>query len=158
MKKFLNMNFVMYILIFAAFIAVALAESKDWKCGEPYNIFTKCEENNNGMPYRGSKPSEDDSCDELLGKIDVAANATSNSIKWRRSFFVAVLISLLIFVLVITPSGLPPWPQFYLVVLISFAVMYGNLNYYDYHLYNTPRNYIFESTAMIGEKIENDNC
>ncbi len=157
MKKILNIKFVMYILIFALLIVVAKIESRDWKCGNAYHIFTECQEAE-GMPYKGSKPSEDDSCTKLLGKIDIAAQTTSNAIEWRRSFVVAVIISLIIFVLVITPSGLPPWTQFYLVVLISFSVIYCNLTYYDTHLYSTPRNNIFKSTAMIKGNIKHNNC
>lgn len=158
MKKSLIVNLIMYFLIFVAFIAVARIESKDWNCEGAYNFLSKCQEEGNGAPYKGSNPSEYDSCSILLGKIDIAAKTTSNAVNWRRSFVVAVIISLLIYVLVITPSNLPAWTQFYLVVFISAVIIYYNLSYYDYHMYNTPRNNILESTAMVEEKIERGEC
>lgn len=151
MKNFITLNVLMYILIFGLTVYVSLAEGKEWKCYDPYNVFSKCEKAD-GMPYRGSKPNPSDDCSTLLKKINIAAGASSKSIIWRRSLVLSVIIAFVAFILVITPGSLPSWTKFYLVTLIGIVFIYYSLNYYDYHKYNTPREYITESTEMIKKK------
>lgn len=145
---------VMYVIILGLALFLASSEHKDWGCEDPYILFEKCKPAE-GMSYRGSKPEKDDDCSTLLKKINIAASAPSKSIKWRKSFVVSVIISLLIFGLVVSPGRLPKWTTFYLSVLIGFAVVYFSLNFYDFHKYNTPREYIAEATDMIAT---NNTC
>jgi len=147
----------MYVVIFGLSIFVLLTEQADWKCPGVTNYLFNCQ-GEGGMPYRGAKPSQSDTCSQLLSKINLAASSSSKSIKWRRSFLLAVLIALLVFVLVVTPGKLPSWTQFYITVIIITTIFYFNLNYHDYHKLNIPRDYIAESSALIEEKIRKGEC
>ena len=152
-----SVNVVMYLIIFGLVVFVFLTEQADWKCPGVTNFLFNCE-GEEGMPYKGSKPHKNDGCNELLAKINIAAAAQGNSIKWRRSFMLAVLITVIVFSLVLTPGKLPIWIQFYIVVIIITSILYFNMNYYDYHKYNIPRNYIKESTGILAQKINSDTC
>ncbi len=110
------------------------------------------------MPYRGSKPILSDRCPQLLKKIEIAANAEKNSIKWRRSFILAAVICLLVYGLVVMPGRLPEWTQMYVAAIIATFVLYFNFNYYSYHRYKKPTKYIEEATALLAEKIAKNQC
>ncbi len=149
--KLLTTNTLMYLLIFLATIIVFRIEKSEWECVNPYEWWKPCKIDE-GMPYRGSKPEPSDDCSILLNKINIAAGAEQASIKWRRAFILAVLTTLLSFVLVITPASLPEWNTFYVVVLIGWTVIYFNLNNYSYHKYNVPQDYITKSVELLREK------
>ena len=153
----MTMNVLMYLLLFGAAVAVYLIEKRDWVCTNSYDLWATCHKGD-GMPYRGSKPSPSDSCPTLLKKIDLAANAERNSIKWRRSLILAATICVLVFGLVVMPGRLPEWTQMYVAVLLTTFVLYFNFNYYSYHRYKEPTEYIEESTDLLGEKIARGQC
>lgn len=153
MDLFFNLDYIMYGVLLVIVILVSYIESRDWKCENSYDITQPCKQND-GMPYRGSKPDDEDSSEILLRKINKASEAEQNSIKWRRSVVMAITITFLIYVLVITPSSLPKWTEFYLVSIIAAAVMYYNFNYYSYHNYKKPQEYIEKCTTLLGERIK----
>jgi len=152
MNDVLTLNVLMYLLIFGAAIIVAVIESRDWRCTNSYDLLSGCDKGE-GMPYRGSKPSDSDNYNELLSKISLAAKSEKRSIKWRRAFVLATTIATLIFVLVVTPASLPEWTKFYLAVIIGAAVMYYNFNYYSYHLYREPQINIDDAVLLLKNKI-----
>jgi hypothetical protein len=153
----LTVNVLMYILLFGAVIVVHLIERRDWECTNPYKLLEECHEGN-GMPYNGSKPTQTDGCKDLLKKINIAAGAEQKSIKWRRSFILSVIICILVFGLVVMPGNLPYWPYMYAAIIISTFVLYFNFNYYSFHRYNRPTEYIKESIALLFEKISLGQC
>lgn len=156
-RDLLTLNTLMYLFLFGAILLVCTIEKRDWVCTNSYDLWTSCYEGD-GMPYRGSKPSLSDDCQTLLKKVDMAANAETHSIKWRRSFALGAIICLLIFGLVVTPGQLPEWTQMYVAIIIATSVLYFNFNYYSYHRFKKPAEYIEESTDLIREKIVKGQC
>lgn len=156
-KDILTVNVLMYFLLFGAVIIIYLIEKRDWGCINSHNLWESCYKGD-GMPYRGSKPILSDRCPQLLKKIEIAANAEKNSIKWRRSFILAAVICLLVYGLVVMPGRLPEWTQMYVAAIIATFVLYFNFNYYSYHRYKKPTKYIEEATALLAEKIAKNQC
>ena len=142
---------VMYLLIFGIAIVVALIEGRDWKCLNAYSP-EGCI-SGEGMPYRGSKPESSDDVSTLLNKIDIAASAETESIKWRRALTLGVASVLLTSILVFTPGKLPKWTKFYTATLLMTTVLYYSFNYYSYHMYQTPQNNIRKTTELLRKKI-----
>jgi len=151
--KWLTLNVLMYGLLLVALFIVNRIEQNDWHCHNPYEWWEKCKVADEGMAFRGSTPKQGDSSRVLLDKIDNAAGAENNSIKWRRTLIVSTIIVFLIFVLVITPANLPEWNIFYLSILISWAILYFNFSNYSYHKYGDARRNIEASTNMLRENL-----
>ena len=141
-------NVIMYILLFGFTLLVYNIEKRDWTCTNSYDLAEKCKVGD-GMPYHGSKPEEGDDHRTLVKKINIAAGAEPNSIKWRRALTLAVSICLVLFLLVITPGNLPQWTQMYICVIIATFILYFSFNYYSYHRFKTPKEYIEKSTEML---------
>ncbi len=144
-----GLNFWMYIVIIAFTLWILSVEDRDWRCSDPSPL-KEC--TGEGMPIRGSKPSDEDDCNTLLNKVDLASETEKRSIKWRRSFVTSIIIATLLFALVINPGKLPIWTTFYLAVIVIFVIIYTQLNWYTFHRFNISEEYIKESTSLIREK------
>lgn len=148
LRKYLTLNTYMYILLAIFLLAVYLIEKRDWTCMNSYDLTDACIKGD-GMPYRGSRPLETDSPKELLQKINIASRTEQNSIKWRRAFILSCSIMFLVYILLITPSSLPHWTTFYLATITGFSVLYFSFNYYSYHRFKKPGEYIRLSTKYL---------
>ena len=104
------------------------------------------------MSFSFTNPEDGDSCDTILNKVRKALGAEQASIKWRRSFTMAVAIMALAFILVITPGKLPDWKMFYLAVLICYSVMFYNFNYYSYHVFGVAEEWGKRNIDKLYEK------
>ena len=71
----------------------------------------------------------------MLKKIDRAAQAERQNIKWRQAMYLAIGLSFAVFLLIATPGKLPDWPVFYTAAAVLFAVLYIHSNWYSYHRY-----------------------
>lgn len=149
--KLWSVNTLMYILLLVMLFVVHRVEQNDWECSNAYEWWEKCVPDE-GMPYRGSTPNKSDSADTLLNKINIAAGVEDKSIKWRRSFIMAVICSFLIFVLVITPGTLPVWYTFYLTVFLLSGSWYFHFANYSYHKFKPAEQNIYDSTSLLREK------
>lgn len=153
MKNYGGLFMILMIIVAAVF--VKYMDNQDWYCprifGNPEGV---CDWTN-GMPYRNSTPEEGDSASQLLDRIESAAGAERKSIKWRKSFFLAVVIAVLVYALVITPGRLPcdRWPEFYTCIIIGFSVLYFHFNWYSYHRFNVPEENINKALDMLREKL-----
>jgi len=148
----MDMNVIMYILLFGTVVYITLMEHADWFCSDLHGFtFTECK--GEGLPYRGSTPSSSDSILTLLHKIDIGSKAENNSIKWRKAALLSVIIVLALFTLVCTPGSLPEWNIFYTGSFISFAVLYFMLNFYSYHYSSLPEKNIRDSVKLLKEKL-----
>lgn len=87
------------------------------------------------MPIRDTEPAPSDTCETILQKIDRASRAEKANIKWRQCVYIAIGISLALFLLIVSPGKLPNWPVFYSSVIIIFAIQYTHMNWYSYHRY-----------------------
>ena len=144
-------NVVMYTILLGITLIVLNIERRDWSCTNAYDLLEECKVGSGTMFY-GSKPEEGDEAHTLLKKINIAAGAETNSIKWRRALTLAVSICLVLFLLVITPGNLPQWTQMYICVIIATVILYFSFNYYSFHRFGTPRKYIEESTEMLARR------
>lgn len=142
-------NVVMYVLVLALCIYAIFMEKQDVSCPYPNASKEECELQG-GMSFGGPHPSEDDSCDELLKKIDKAAGYEVNSVKWRRNFLSSVAIT---FVGTLIMNGsLPNWHIFYLYLIISFIILTAITLWYTYHVYRVAEGKIFDATDILRNK------
>lgn len=124
----------MYLILAAVTIFVFRVENKDIKCPTPDSNEQECK-NGGGMSFSYTKPLSSDTCQQLISKIEKGAGAEQASIKWRRSLIMAVTTMVTMWFLVGTPGGLPDWKILYLSVLIAYVILFGNYNYYSYHVF-----------------------
>lgn len=142
----------MYALIVGILILVFMLESSDWLCDDIWgNMLTVCK--GEGMPCRGSLPSEDDNVQALMGRIKSAAKAETRHIKWRRAMIYSILIMFAIWGLAVTPGRLPNWEQFYLTVIICFAFLYFGFNFFSYHYNTIAEENILKSLKLLKTKL-----
>jgi len=150
-KKWFNLNTLMYIIMLLGLFLVHRIEQNDWNCNNAYQFWQSCKPDE-AMPYRGSTPSESDSNDVLLDKIDNAAGVEDKSIKWRRSFIMAAICSFMIFALVITPGSLPEWYTFYLTVFIITGMWYFHFSNYSYHKFKPAEHNVNKATNLLRQR------
>ena len=147
MVRFLDstvVNWVMYAVLALAAIFVAYIENKDIRCPTFTASKEECD-NGGGMAFSGTKPSETDTCQQLINKILKAAGAEQASIKWRRAFILSVSIMVIMWVLVGTPGTLPDWKILYLSILVAYAILFGSFNYYSYHVFGRAETWLKDS-------------
>jgi len=154
-KKWFNLNTLMYIIILLGLLLVHRIEQNDWHCHNAYQFWERCRPAE-GMPYRGSTPAEQDTTSVLLDKIDNAAGAEDKSIKWRRSFIMAVICSFMIFGLVVTPGSLPMWYTFYLTVFIITGMWYFHFSNYSYHKFKSAEHNVNKATEILRQREKQD--
>jgi len=141
----------MYILIICAVLFVFFIETKDVNCPTQKSTREECSKYG-GMAYSYTNPEINDSCNTLLNKIDKAGKADLSMIKWRKAFTLGFLISIVMWILVITPGRLPIWTTFYVCVIVTFAMLYIYFNLYSTHVYNNVYNNIHDTVEMLKSK------
>ena len=149
----LTLNVIAYIAIFLFIGIVYLIEKRDWTCTNSYDVTKECIKGD-GMAYRGSKPSSSDSTATLFDKILLASGAENASIKWRRALLLSFSVIIVCYLLVITPGRLPVWTQFVTCVLIGAGLLYFSFNYYSYHRFRVPEQYIQESIQVLRSRFD----
>lgn len=153
--KMINESLVAYLILIVVFVFVWWKEKKDWECSNIDDPYEKCD--GNGMPFRNSFPSETDTLTELSNKIDIASGAEVRSIKWRRSFIYATIISVTIFILIfqLSKNQYSDWKRFlnwrilYLMILVSFCILYFQFNYYSYHRFSIAEENTKKATKIM---------
>ena len=153
----LSLDVIMYIVLLLLLLLVFLVEKRDWRCINSYDLWSECQVGE-AMPYRGSTPKPEDTCSELLDKINIASDAENNSIKWRRAFILAAVICIVIFGLVVSPGRIPVYTDLYISVIIATFILYFNFNYYSYHHFREPSKKIHASTKILSERISRGMC
>lgn len=152
MSRFLN--YVMFAMITLLAISAVWLDRQDWECPDLYSPRSECSPGI-GMPIRNTKPSENDSPCQILQKIDRAAQAERQNIKWRQSIYLAIIINFAIFVLVVSPGHLPTWPTFFTSSIIVSSILYFHLNWYSYHRYSFAEDHIHKNVVKLQK---NNNC
>ena len=142
---------VAYLVLFGFTLFILRVENTDTHCPNFSASKEECEAQG-GMSFTGTKPSEGDTCTELIAKIRKGSKAESESIKWRKSLVLAVGIMAAVFFLLVTPGGLPDWKLFYLATLIGFVVLFGVFDYYSYHVFGISEKWIGESLDLLEKK------
>jgi predicted membrane channel-forming protein YqfA (hemolysin III family) len=102
------------------------------------------------MPFYGTAPTDTDTIKQLGEKIVKAANSENEAIKWRKAFILSVIIAGFIWVL--AAASLPSWQIFYTSVFLGSLILYFTSNYYDYHIFATPRKHIADAVDKIVAK------
>lgn len=134
-------DILMYVVLLSLVIYVAWMERQDWECPTLHSPLEECD--GNGMPHRNSKPQPNDTCYELTQRIRRAAGAERRSIKWRKSLVLAAVIMFFLWILLLTPGGLPRWTQFYLSVIIGFTIIRAHFAWYSFHRFKAPEEHIY---------------
>lgn len=144
-------NLIMYVILILVTIFVFYIESTDIRCPTFSSSREECE-HGGGMSFSYTKPNNNDSCQELLNKISKGAGAEQASIKWRRSFVLAVSIMMLMWLLVGTPGNLPDWKILYLSVLVAYVIIFGSFNYYSYHVFGKAETWMRDAIRELKTK------
>ena len=144
-------NLVMYALLVLVTIFVWRIESKDIRCPTFSSTSEECE-NGGGMSFSYTKPADTDSCKNLIDKIYKGAGCEQASIKWRRSLILSVWIMIVMWLLVGTPGTLPDWKILYLSILVAYVLLFGNFNYYSYHVFGRAENWMKDSIRELQSK------
>ena len=142
-------SFVVYFIIIAYFLMSLIYEYRDIYCARI--DFSKCCSYGCGGAYAGSKPNNTDSVNTLLDKINIAADADMNTIKWRRSYIVATVSTFIIWISIF--KRVPEYWEALISILMMAAVLKFSFSYYSYHHYEPPRIYIHNSVEMIKSKL-----
>jgi hypothetical protein len=142
-------NLVMYLILALATIYVWKIEATDITCPTFSSSKEECE-NGGGMSFSFTKPSSSDSCQVLIEKIKKGAGAEQASIKWRRSFILAVSIMATMWLLV--GGGIPDWKILYLSVVIAYVILFGSFNYYSYHIFGKAETWMKDSIRELEAK------
>lgn len=132
------------------------AERLDLYC--PAEIKKYCKDkcgDNKGKYYEKGQPKNSDNINELLNKIKISTNCEASTVKWRRSLLLAMIISLLISLIILQrfPSG----KEMFLMVFITFIIIYFSFSYYEYHYNKYPMININKSVNYIRNKLRLEN-
>jgi len=141
---------IAYVLIIVLAIFLLWLDRQDWECPDLYSARSECE-GGIGMPIRDTRPSDSDGVYEMLDKINRASQSERKNIKWRKSMYLSIFLTFVIFLLVATPGKLPPWPSFYCSVGVMFGILYIHYNWYSYHRYSYAEKHTRENV----EKLKN---
>lgn len=108
-------------------------------------------DNANGKAVVGTKPSIDDSNDEILDKIDLAGGFADRDVAWRKSVIVAFISTFILFFLL--HRRIPTAVELFIGIFSISPVIYFMSNFYKYHLINYITKNIHESTALLRSRM-----
>lgn len=163
------LNVIVYAAALFLLFMAWKAEFLDLHCPYPSASKEECCGDGCGMAYRGSKPDIHDDNHTLLDRINVASRTEERTVKWRRSYMLAWVIFILIWLAVFyreslfknseglaSSSGLGGWPPYHTLIIFLFIttmVIYYSYSYYEFHHYDAPMRYIRESTQLLRERM-----
>jgi len=110
---------------------------------------------NKGKYYIKGQPKNTDSVNELLNKIKISTTCGSNTVKWRRSFLIAIVVCLAISLIIL--EKFPDGKLLFLMVFITFIIIYFSFSYYEYHYEKYPMINIDKSVNYIRNKLQLEN-
>lgn len=143
-----------YILIIIVLLYALYKERQALGCGN--FLDGKDCDNANGKAVKGSAPSPKDSCDQLLDKIDYAADYQSRFVKWRAFLILSFLGMLLLWFAVF--QKFPSEWELVVGMLVLFLVMSSASSFYKFHLYNHIEHNIDESTEILRQRYSSGDC
>lgn len=141
---------IIIVVLILLIVFAAYNERKDLNRPEGKQAQPDCK----GMEcsYYQSEPSKADRTDVLLQKIEHAAAAEHDAIKWRRSLIVAVVTSLVGQLLMC--GGTVDGKNFLIQTLVTFTISYMVQDYYSYHVYDYPlRVQIPKATSILAARL-----
>lgn len=123
-------SIVACVILLCILIYTIRMEKADLMCPNIHCESSECYEGN-GKAYFGSKPETADSNTVLLDKIMIAAHADKVTVKWRRSYILAFIITCLLYLLV--HRRVPEIYESVLSIVFIMIVFYFSFSYYEYH-------------------------
>jgi hypothetical protein len=110
---------------------------------------------NKGKYYVKGQPKNTDNVNELLNKIKISTNCGNSTVKWRRGLLLSVVICILISLVVL--GKFPTGKEMFLMVFLTFIVIYFSFSYYEYHYEKYPIININKSVNYIRAKLKLDH-
>lgn len=149
------LTIIVYALSLFLLVRAAQAEHLDLNCPYPNSKPNECCGDGCGMAYRGSKPYHDDDLNTLFRKIKIATRTEERTVKWRRSYMLAWIILILVWLTIFYPTyqKLPDYSTLIMFLFIATMVIYYSYSYYQFHHYDAPYRYIRESVDIIKNKL-----
>lgn len=130
---------IIVTIVILLFLAIR-TESYDLTCPEGPNTvdMSVCREGN-GKAYNDAIPQDSDDRYESRERIIRGARSITTHVRWRMIFIASTILAGLITALILPAWN---WRLLFLILILSFVVMYGVSNFVDYHHYNYVRDYI----------------
>lgn len=149
-------NISLYGLLGLGTLKAISGEKADLFCGPEVKKYCKnlCGDNK-GKYYVKGQPKNTDSVNELLNKIKISSSCGSNTVKWRRSLLMSIVICILISLIIL--EKFPDGKSLFLMVFITFIVIYFSFSYYEYHYEKYPMINIDKSVNYIRNKLKLEN-
>lgn len=131
---------VIVILILLAVFLMNFVERRDLICPPTDVPHTSDECIDTRQAFVRSKPLPTDTKDELLDKIQLAAQSEHDNIKWRRCLIIAIVTSVGGQLLMTSACGFKNlyWKNLLVQTLVSFIITFMFLNYYSVHVFDVP--------------------
>ncbi len=150
-----TITLIVYLITLVMLWMAYKSERLDLQCPYPSAPKSKCGTFGKGMAYQGTEPHKDDQVPQLLNKIEKATYTEELTVKWRRAYIIAFLISVSVWLLVVYPlcDGLPNGAQWVLTLLIAYFFIYFSFSFYYFHHYYSPTNFTRESINMIRNEL-----
>lgn len=148
----MNLNYVMYTILFLFGIWVFYLDAKDWQCE---NILAQSDPNcvSNPLAFPNTKPNENDTIKKSIYRIRDANDVYTTTILWRRTAFLSMVICFALFFLLITPGKLPNWQTFYLSFFIVYTLFYFQQAYYNHHYFSIPAKHTEQNLQNIENRL-----
>lgn len=146
------MDILCYTVVIFLYIRSRRQENLDLFCPKEVKNFDRCEcDDGKGKYYVENKGRDTDTIRTLIKKCKKLAEIETMTVKWRRSFFIALFSTLVIYFAVLKrlpTSGL----EFLQIIAIIFVVVYGFFSFYWFHYYRFPATFLKENLNRILKK------
>lgn len=109
------------------------------------------DENRNGKAVIGTVPQETDGNEEILDKIDLAADYDNRFVKWRAFFIISFVATMLLFF--VTFKRVPTEWELMLGIIVVFLCFLSYSSFYQFHLKNLISENIHEGTGILRKRV-----
>lgn len=148
----LIVSIVIYAIMIVLIKFALKSESLDIFCPQGTATYSKptCGDGK-GKYYCGARAKEDDKVSDLLNNIEHLSETDSKTVKWRRSFILAVFIAIILSILVL--KKFPNGPELLLLIFVPFTVCYFGYTYYQQHYYKFVSDFTKENVDLLRKKL-----
>jgi hypothetical protein len=143
---------IVYIIVIFLLIKAYKSEALDIFCPPGCKEYDKkyCGDGK-GKYYINGMGNDKDDIPVLLNKIELNANIDENTVKWRRCLVLAIISSILLFLIVF--SKLPSGSELMMSILIIFLVFYFSFSFYQWHYTKFPAFNIYKNINILRKKL-----
>ena len=154
-------QYIIFTIFIILFIAIAIMEHSDRKkiqdlpdCSYISNYCTQYGEQRN-IKYVIKEPNNNESIETLLSKIENDCCKVTNTVYWRMSLFVALIICIFFWIFNYLEGTSLKYSTYFVMLIITWFLNYWMRNYLDFHYHQHMCNKVKESIKQLKSKISN---